>query len=342
MTAPPVICLAGSGGGHLRQLLDLEPVWSRFPHFFVTEPTALGESIAERHDVEFVAHYSFGQSRLGNPIAMLKGAWHNLRSARASIRRRRPDVVITTGAGAMFLPSLLAKMQGAKIIAIESFARFEQPSLFGRMIAPFADVQIIQSAALAKIYPKALLFDPFRKLDAPRPAKSPLIFATVGATLPFPRLTEGVAALKRAGRISQRVVLQTGIGGRVPGDDPDDLEQLETLPFDQVQELLRDADIVITHGGTGSIITALREGCHVIALPRRFDRAEHYDDHQEQIVEAFATRGLLQEADDADDVAKAIESTHARKPVMATTDPAALIHWLNDYLDALEPRSTSK
>ena len=341
MSTLPTICLAGSGGGHLRQLLDLEPVWGRYPYFFITEPTALGESLAKKHPVEFVAHYSFGQTRLGNPLAMLRGAWRNFSDSLAALKSGRPDVLVTTGAGAVFLPAVLAKLRGTKIIAIESFARFQHPSLFGRMIARFADVMVIQSPALAENYPKALVFDPFRRLTKARPKKEQLIFATVGATLPYPRLSEAVAALKRSGRIKHRVVLQTGVGGRVPGEDPEGLTQVETLPFEEITALLRDADIVITHGGTGSLITALREGCHVIAMPRRFSLGEHYDDHQEQIVKAFVARGLLQEADAADDIMDAIDKTGTIDAPLATTDPSELIVWLNSYLEGLPAKKAA-
>ena len=66
------LCLAGSGGGHVRQLLDLEPVWSAYDYFFVTEESALGESIARDHPARFVDHYSFGQIRLGKPMKALR------------------------------------------------------------------------------------------------------------------------------------------------------------------------------------------------------------------------------------------------------------------------------
>ena len=52
------VALAGSGGGHVRQLLDLERVWSNFEAFFVTEDTPLGRSIAERHTAHFVPHFA--------------------------------------------------------------------------------------------------------------------------------------------------------------------------------------------------------------------------------------------------------------------------------------------
>src|SRR3546814_5417597 len=62
------ICLAGSGGGHVRQLLDLEPAWRGHDAFFITEDTALGESLAEHYRCLFVPHVAMGQARLGAPF----------------------------------------------------------------------------------------------------------------------------------------------------------------------------------------------------------------------------------------------------------------------------------
>lgn len=65
---PLKICLAGSGGSHLRQLLDLEPAWGQHDAFFVTEDTGLPRSLAENHRVHFVEHVALGQGRLGAPL----------------------------------------------------------------------------------------------------------------------------------------------------------------------------------------------------------------------------------------------------------------------------------
>src|SRR4030095_1726976 len=122
---------------------------------------------------------------------------------------------------------------------------------------------IIPSAGVSRWYPKAEIFDPLVILDAPTLPKEDLIFATVGATLPFDRMVASVAQLTNEGAISERVVIQTGVAGVVR----EGVEVHETLPFGQIQSLLKKATVVICHGGTGSIITALREGCHVIAVP---------------------------------------------------------------------------
>jgi UDP-N-acetylglucosamine transferase subunit ALG13 len=322
------LCLAASGGGHLRQILDLKPVWSKHDYFFVTEDTALGQSLVGEHPVRFVPHYGFGQARLGRPLRMARSAFVNFFKAAAIILRERPDVVISTGAGAVFFPVLWARLLGARLVVIESFARFEHASLFGRMAAPFAHHFVVQSEQLARHYPNAAFFDPLRMLDGPAPAKASLLFATVGAVLPFDRLVSSVAHAVGAGHTPEKVVIQTGVGGV----KPEGIETVETLPFGDIQALLRDASIVICHGGTGSIITALREGCHVIAMPRLQRLGEVYDDHQAEITDAFEKRGLVLSATNAEELVEALATTRTRERVMATTEPTGLIGYLEDVI----------
>jgi UDP-N-acetylglucosamine--N-acetylmuramyl-(pentapeptide) pyrophosphoryl-undecaprenol N-acetylglucosamine transferase len=217
---------------------------------------------------------------------------------------------------------------------MESFARFENPSLFGRIAAPLAHDMVIQSAKLAGRYPRARVFDPLRMLDGVPPPKQDLLFATVGATLAFDRLVDTVAALHVEGAIPERVIVQTGLGGHAP----EGLEVQETLPFDRVQEILRDAKIVVCHGGTGSLITALRQGCQVIAVPRLYRLGEHYDDHQADITEAFERRGLVLVANTPDEMRSALAAARTRAPVMATTDPQALMDFLEGLIARLRPR----
>jgi UDP-N-acetylglucosamine--N-acetylmuramyl-(pentapeptide) pyrophosphoryl-undecaprenol N-acetylglucosamine transferase len=329
----PRLALVASGGGHVRQLLDLEPVWASYDRFFLTEDTALGQSIAERERTYFVPHFALGQARLGAPLKMI---WASLRNSIISARvmlRERPEVLITTGAGACFFAVLWARLSGSRIILIESFARFDHPSKFARIAGPLAHHMIVQSAALAAFMPRAAVFDPLRILDLRTPPKRPMVFATVGATLPFDRLVESVAELKLRGEIFEDVLIQTGVGGT----SPPGIKTVPTLPFDEVQRVLDDADIVICHGGTGSLITALRRGCRVIVMPRQAALKEHYDDHQAEITRAFAARGLVTIANTVDELAQALRTVRASPPICATTDPRALIDHLRGVLAASRP-----
>jgi UDP-N-acetylglucosamine transferase subunit ALG13 len=161
-----------------------------------------------------------------------------------------------------------------------------------------------------------------------------MFFATVGATLPFDRLVESVGKLKLEGAIPERLLVQTGNGGL----KPDGVEVVETLPFDEVQKILQEAAIVLCHGGTGSLITALREGCQVIAMPRLASIGEHYDDHQAEITKAFEDRGLILVANTVDELRDAISRARLRQPVAATSDPVALMSFLTGLLDQAPER----
>jgi UDP-N-acetylglucosamine transferase subunit ALG13 len=322
------VCLAASGGGHLRQILDLENAWRPYDYFFLTEESPLSQSLSRAHPVFFVDHFAIGQARLGTPFRMLAAAWRNLRQSLRIIWRERPDIVISTGAGAVFFAALAARLLGAKFVLIESFARFDRPSAFVRASASFAQYKIVQSPALAGKVSGAVVFDPFQILDTDRPKKKPLVFATVGATLPFDRMVELVSRLKARGDIHEDLVIQTGIGGL----SPEGIATFETLPFDSMLSYLREADIVICHGGTGSLITALREGCRVVVMPRLFEKGEHYDDHQKEITRAFAARGLVAQANTLEELALALKAVRGRAPVSATTNPSGLIRHLAKIL----------
>lgn len=329
----PVLCLAASGGGHVRQILDLEPLWREYPHFFVTEDTALGRSIAARSETEFVPHFALGQARLGSPLRMLGAAWKSMWCALGIVRRRRPDFVITTGAGSQIFVVAWARLLGAKIILVDSFARFDSPSAFARLAGPLAHLRFAQSAASGAKWPGARICDPLRRLDTPPPEKEPLLFATVGATLPFERLTQIVLEAKREGSIPEQVILQVGQGARnIPAVEG--VRIVDALDFEEIQALLKRAYIVVSHGGTGSIITALRQHCRVIVIPRRFELGEHYDNHQQEITDSFEQRGLVLSAGDDESFRLALEAARDFQPTPVTTDYGALIVELEEFIRA--------
>lgn len=328
------ICLAASGGGHVRQLLDLRRVWSAHDYFFITEDTALGQSLGEEHRTYFLPHFAWGQAKHGAPLKMLARAFGSFLKSLRVMWRERPDVVISTGAGAVIFPVLFGRLMGAHVVVIESFARFDHPSLFGRIASPAAHDMVVQSPKLADRYPHARVFDPLQRLASQPPAKRELVFVTVGATLPFDRMVASVAELKAAGVISEDLIVQTGVGGRTPHG----MEVHETLPFDRIQQILRDARVVVCHGGTGSLITALQQGCHVIAVPRLARLGEHYDDHQSEITSAFAARGLIQVANSVDEMREALAATRHRQAVLATTNPEDLIQFLERRLAEMQQR----
>lgn len=327
------LCLAASGGGHLRQLLDLEAFWTEHAFFFVTEDTALGRSVADRYPTDFVPHFALGQARLGNPLRMISRALKSLWQSLAIVRSRKPNLVLTTGAGSQLFVVLWARLFGARIVLIDSFARFEGPSAFARLAGPLAHLRIAQSQSAAAHWKGALACDPLRIIDNPsRFAKRDLLVATVGATLPFPRLVQLVLDAKQAGLIDEEVLLQAGEqAGAIRSVKG--VTVVKSLPFDELRERLNEARLVVGHGGTGSIITALQAQCGTIVIPRLFELGEHYDNHQAEICEAFAARGLVQHAHDAESLAKALKAAREQEVLPVRTDYSGLTAMLRDFIE---------
>lgn len=310
------------------EILDLEPLWSKFDAFIVTENTALSRSLSQRWPVITVEHYSLGQGRLGSPLRMIIAAMKNLFELAWAMLRMRPNVVITTGAGSVFFAVLWARILGSKIILIKSYARFDKLSAFANWVAPLAHFRILPSEGLLRFCPDAEVIDPLVVLTEARPEKKPLVFVTVGATLPFDRLVTSVANIEGRGGIRESLLIQTGTGGVLPPG----IETYETLPFERMLSVFQDADTVVCHGGAGSLFMALSHGCKVIAMPRVFELGEHYDNHQAEMTNALAERGLIRVVHSEAELEDALKTTAEAEAPMARRNPEPVIAHVSKLL----------
>jgi UDP-N-acetylglucosamine transferase subunit ALG13 len=114
----------------------------------------------------------------------------------------------------------------------------------------------------------------------------PFVFVTVGTDHhPFDRLIGWVDAWLLATGGGVRCLVQSGTS-RVPEVAPSE----SYLAHDAVTEHLRTADLVVTHGGTGSLMLCRRFGIVPIAVPRTRRLGEHVDDHQVRFVRRLAQK----------------------------------------------------
>ena len=93
------------------------------------------------------------------------------------------------------------------------------------------------------------------------------------------------------------------------------------IDYDEMNKYIDKADLIITHAGTGSIVSALKKEKKVIACARKSKYLEHVDDHQEEIVEVFYEEGYILKIDDnlnLDDVYKKSREFKPKKFVSNT------------------------
>lgn len=110
------------------------------------------------------------------------------------------------------------------------------------------------------------------------------VFVTVGSMLPFDRLIRAVADWA-ASHPDVTVVAQVGQGGY----GPENIIHHAMLTPQQYRENCGAADVIVSHLGMGTVITAAELGKPLVALPRRPELAEVTSDHQ------MATAGWLRD-----------------------------------------------
>ncbi|KRE78815.1 hypothetical protein [Arthrobacter sp. Soil763] len=133
---PERILLVGSSGGHLAQLMSLRSWWSAHARAWVTFPTEDAKA-----NLEAEADVSWAHSPTTRNIPNLL---RNARLAYLVIRRFRPTVVVSTGAGSAFPFFVVARAMGIATVYIEVYDRVESPTLTGRLCRPFSDLMLVQ------------------------------------------------------------------------------------------------------------------------------------------------------------------------------------------------------
>lgn len=146
-----------------------------------------------------------------------------------------------------------------------------------------------------------------------------MIFITLGSQkFQFNRLLETVDRLVENNKITEDVFAQTGYSDY----KPQHYKYKAFLNHDAFSEMEAKADIVITHGGTGAIMGAVKKGKKVIAVPRLSKYGEHVDDHQVEMVKAFVRSGYIRMAEEEEELSVAVkEMEHwSPKPFVSNTE----------------------
>ena len=128
-------------------------------------------------------------------------------------------------------------------------------------------------------------------------------FITVGTQrFQFNRLLKAVDKLIEEKRLEEEVFAQIGQSTYKPKF----YEFKEFINGEEYNEVLRKSEIVITHGGTGTIIKAVKLSKKVIAVQRLKAFSEYVDDHQIQIINGLSEIGFLDKVEDLSNLNEAI------------------------------------
>lgn len=141
------VCLVGSSGGHLTHLYMLKSFWKDKERFWVTFDKADAKSLLK--DERMIScYYPTNRS--------LKALLINTRLAWKTIRKERPDVIISSGAAVAVPFFYIGKLFGARLIYIEVYDRIDKSTMTGKMVYPITDKFIVQWEEMKKIYKKAI------------------------------------------------------------------------------------------------------------------------------------------------------------------------------------------
>ena len=105
------------------------------------------------------------------------------------------------------------------------------------------------------------------------------------------------------------------------------------VDYDEMTDLIKKCDLVITHGGTGSIIMPLQHQKKVIACARLEKYKEHINDHQTEIVSVFAEGSYLLELNEDNNLDELIKNIKDFKPKKYTSNKENFIKLLKREID---------
>ncbi|MEL6326002.1 MAG: UDP-N-acetylglucosamine--LPS N-acetylglucosamine transferase [Cyanobacteria bacterium J06626_23] len=144
------ILLVCSSGGHFDALFQLQAFWGGHDRCWITFRSASTESRLTEEKAYWAYHPT--NRNIPNLIRNIGLAWQVL-------KRERPDLVLSTGAGVAVPFLAIAKIMGIQTAFVESITRVTQLSLSARLVLPFLDVLYVHWPHLATRYSKATLIE---------------------------------------------------------------------------------------------------------------------------------------------------------------------------------------
>ncbi len=151
----------------------------------------------------------------------------------------------------------------------------------------------------------------------------------------FHRLLEEIERLLQNKVINEEVIVQAGYTKY----DSKSIKILDFISNKELEELQKKADLIITHGGVGSIITSIEMGKKVIAVPRLHEYGEHVNNHQKEIVEKFHKNGNIIGIQSVGELEEAIKKVKEFNPIPYTKNNSNMLEIIEKFIDDINHKT---
>lgn len=160
-----------------------------------------------------------------------------------------------------------------------------------------------------------------------------MIFVTVGSrNYTFDRLFKKLDELYENGTLTEEMFAQIGTSVYKPKN----YDYKDFISPEEFAEKIENADIVVSHGASGSIMKALNAGKKVIAVTRLEKYNEHINDHQIQNNEAFSSNGYVLMADlELDDLGECFQKIYSGTDGLRpweNKDPLSIVKMIDKFI----------
>ena len=143
-----------STGGHLRELMKLEPLFKDYDYSIITEKDSTTIDLQKKYKIYYVPY----STRSKIISYFFKYNFVILKSIILFIRIK-PDAIVTTGTHTVVPICFLGKLFKRKIIYIETYANITKKTLTGIILYPISDLFIVQWRQMKNLYPKAICIE---------------------------------------------------------------------------------------------------------------------------------------------------------------------------------------
>ena len=157
-----------------------------------------------------------------------------------------------------------------------------------------------------------------------------MILVTLGTQdKEFTRLLDAIQTQIKKSKIKDKVVVQAGCTKY----ESNDMEIFDLIPTDEFKKLVKECDLLISHGGVGSIIAGLDNNKVVIAAPRLKKYGEHVNDHQLEIINEFVKRKHILALNDFNQLDKILEKAKTFKPKEYKSNTINMIKLIKGFIN---------